>query len=163
MNFLDKEYGIKEGQSYKITYENDTRGIYNINKGLIINFTPQQIIVKSDKGLHIFKPKYITEMKPLDKLATFEDFCESLEKTQMLDSTKVQDTLQKVGIALYNNNGTIKSMYDVMTELSKVFKNMDKDEEYKHTKANIKDNVCSVLVGIQNKNKLISALDKLEN
>jgi hypothetical protein len=163
MDFLEKEYGIKEGQSYQISYENDTRDKYYIKKGLIVNFTPQQIVVKSDMGLHIFRPRYITEMKPLDKLATFEDFCESLEKTQMLDSTKVQDTLQKVGVSLYNNNGTMKSMYDVMTELSKVFKNMDKDEEYKHTKANIKDNVCSVLVGIQNKNKLISALDKLEN
>jgi hypothetical protein len=163
MDFLEKEYGIKEGQSYQISYENDTRDKYYIKKGLIVNFTPQQIVVKSDMGLHIFRPRYITEMKPLDKLATFEDFCESLEKTQMLDSTKVQDTLQKVGVSLYNNNGIMKSMYDVMTELSKVFKNMDKDEEYKYTKANIKDNVCSVLVGIQNKNKLISALDKLEN
>jgi len=98
MNFLDKEYGIKEGQSYKITYENDARDTYYIKKGIIINFTQQQIIVKSDKGLHIFKPKYITEMNPLDKLATFEDFCESLEKTQMLNSNKVQDVLQKVGL-----------------------------------------------------------------
>jgi hypothetical protein len=68
MNFLDKEYGIKEGQSYKIIYENDARDTYYINKGIIVNFTPRQIIVKSDKVLHIFKPIYITEMKPLDKL-----------------------------------------------------------------------------------------------
>jgi hypothetical protein len=73
MNFLDKEYGIKDGQSYKITYENETKGIYNIEKGVIINFTQQQIIVKSDKGLHIFKPIYITEMKPLDKLVNEEN------------------------------------------------------------------------------------------
>jgi len=68
MDFLEKEYGIKEGQSYKITYENDVRESYYIKKCLILNFTPNQIIAKSDKGLHIFKPRYITEMKPLDKL-----------------------------------------------------------------------------------------------
>jgi len=167
MNFLEKQYGIKEGQSYQISYENDTRDKYYIKKGLIVNFTPQQIVVKSYMGLHIFRPRYITEMKPLDKLSVFEGnidvLCESLEKLKLLDEMKVQDTLQKVGVALYNNNGTMKSMYDVITELSKVFKNMDKDEEYKHTKANIKDNVCTVLVGLQNKNKLISVLDKLES
>lgn len=163
MDFLEKEYGIKEGQSYQITYENDARDRYYIKKCLIVNFTPQQIVVKSEQGLHIFKPRYITEMKPLDNLATFEDFCESLENTKMLNSAKVQDVLQNVGVALYNNNGTMKSMYDVMSELSKAFKNMDSNEEYKHTKAIIKDNVCTVLVGLQNKNKLISALDKLES
>jgi hypothetical protein len=166
MDYLEKEFGIKEGQSYQIAYENDMRDKYYIKKGLIVNFTPQQIVVKSDKGLHIFKPRYITEMKPLDKLSIFEGdinvLCESLDKTGLLDESKTQDILQKVGVSIYYNNGEKKTLYDILSDLAKAFKNMDNDE-YKHTKLNIKDNVCTVLVGLQNKNKLISVLDKLKS
>lgn len=66
MDYLEKEYGIKENERhYSVIFElegcHDTIQV----KGEVLNFHPGQLVLKSDKGLYIVKPRKIIEMRPI--------------------------------------------------------------------------------------------------
>lgn len=66
IDYLEKEYGIKENEKYysilfKLEEVKDTINI----KGKILNFCPSQVVIKTQKGLYIIKPRNIIEMRPI--------------------------------------------------------------------------------------------------
>lgn len=67
-DYLEKEYGIKENQSYNVLFKlEDTRMTTQV-KGIILNFCPSQLVLKSDKGLYIIHPRNIIEMRPIPNM-----------------------------------------------------------------------------------------------
>lgn len=67
-DYLEKEFGIKENQNYSVLFKlEDTRMTTQV-KGIILNFCPSQLVLKSDKGLYIIHPRNIIEMRPISKI-----------------------------------------------------------------------------------------------
>lgn len=109
MNYLEKEYGIKEGQEYKITYEAN-KGEPHTLCGKILNFAPPQTIVKTDEGLFIMKVNYITEMRPITRVSkntklTLKNFEESIigEEANIVDINLFPLHIGDV-VSFYRNN-----------------------------------------------------------
>lgn len=67
MDYLEKEYGIKENERYySVIFELDGRCHDTMQvKGEVLNFHPAQLVLKSNKGLYIIKPRNIIEMLPI--------------------------------------------------------------------------------------------------
>lgn len=66
IDYLEEEYGIKENErDYSIWFKLEYSGDVIQVKGEILNFCPSQIVIKSDKGLYIIKPRNVVEMRPI--------------------------------------------------------------------------------------------------
>lgn len=67
-DYLEKEFGIKENQNYSVLFKlEDIREVTKV-KGIILNFHPSQMVLKSNKGLYIIHPKNIVEMRPIPNM-----------------------------------------------------------------------------------------------
>lgn len=64
MDYMEKEYGIKEGQEYLLTFEDLGRNEHRIT-GEILNFDCNQFVIKANKGLYIIKRTNVIEMMPI--------------------------------------------------------------------------------------------------
>lgn len=67
MDYLEKEFGIKEGQIYFIIFDNEYKVEERIT-GNILNFNCNQLTVKTKYGLYIIDRNYVKLLRPTHKL-----------------------------------------------------------------------------------------------
>lgn len=82
------------------------------------------------------------------------DFIKYYESLDLIYDTTSMKALQKLDIAIYNEDGTKREKFDILCELANIFKGLS-SPEYDI----LKTYTCRCLVGIRYKNKLKFILD----